>query len=105
MSGASPDIFLSDPKEPDFFADPEPATARAAYLSLFTGGAEQRWRGESSDRMAAARLDALATLHEQDIYRRFMWARRLHHPDLVRAWISGSLFYCRHSLPRHLLNL
>ena len=54
---------------------------------------------------ARARLDAVATLHEHDIYRRFMWALRLHHPDLVDTWIPGSLFYCRRSLPRHLLNL
>ena len=54
---------------------------------------------------ARARLDAIATLHEQDTYRRFMWALRLHHPNLVESWIPGSLFYCRRSLPRHLLNL
>jgi hypothetical protein len=54
---------------------------------------------------ARARLDAVATLHAQDTYRRFMRALRLHHPDLVETWISGSLFYCRRSLPRHLLNL
>ncbi len=54
---------------------------------------------------ARAQLDAVATLHEQDIYRRFMRALRLHHPDLVESWIPGSLVYCRHSLPRHLLNL
>jgi hypothetical protein len=54
---------------------------------------------------ARARLAAIATLHEQDIYRRFMWALRLHHPDLVDTWIPDSLFYCRRSLPRHLLNL
>ena len=50
-------------------------------------------------------LAAIARLHDQDVYRRFMRALRLHHPDLVETWISGSLFYCRRSLPRHLLNL
>lgn len=46
-----PDIFMSDPKEPGFFADPAPdAAARAAYLSLFARGAGQRWRGEASTR-------------------------------------------------------
>lgn len=54
---------------------------------------------------ARARLDAIAALHAQDLYRRFMWALRLHHPDLVETWLPGSLFYCRRSLPRHLLNL
>lgn len=54
---------------------------------------------------ARARLDAVATLHAQGLYRRFMRALRLHHPDLVDTWIPGSLVYCRRSLPRHLLNL
>jgi len=46
-----PDIFMSDPKEPGFFADPAPdAAARAAYLALFAGGAGRRWRGEASTR-------------------------------------------------------
>ncbi|MBK1634217.1 glycosyltransferase family 2 protein [Rhodovulum adriaticum] len=54
---------------------------------------------------AQDRLAAIATLHDQDAYRRFMRALRLHHPELVEDWISGSLFYCRNSLARHLLNL
>jgi hypothetical protein len=54
---------------------------------------------------ARAQLDAVATLHAQGLYRRFMRALRLHHPDLVDTWIPGSLVYCRRSLPRHLLNL
>jgi len=46
-----PDIFMSDPKEPGFFADPAPdADARAAYLALFSAGAGQSWRGEASTR-------------------------------------------------------
>jgi len=50
-----PDIFMSDPKEPGFFADPEPdAAARAAYLALFARGAGQRWRGEASTRYTKA---------------------------------------------------
>jgi len=50
-----PDIFMSDPKEPGFFADPEPdAAARAAYLALFARGAAQRWRGEASTRYTKA---------------------------------------------------
>ena len=52
-----------------------------------------------------AHLDAIATLHNQDAYRRFMRALRLHHPHLIDSWIPGSIFYCRRSLPRHLLNL
>lgn len=54
---------------------------------------------------AHGRLEAVARLHEQELYRRFMLALRLHHPGLVQGWISGSLFYCRNSLPRLLLNL
>jgi len=50
-------------------------------------------------------LAAIARLHDQDAYRRFMRALKLHHPDLVQTWIPGSLFYCRRSLPRHMLNL
>lgn len=50
-----PDIFMSDPKEPGFFADPAPdAAARDAYLALFAGGAGQRWRGEASTRYTKA---------------------------------------------------
>lgn len=50
-----PDIFMSDPKEPGFFADPAPdAAARAAYLALFARGAGQRWRGEASTRYTKA---------------------------------------------------
>ena len=70
-----------------------------AFAAVFAAMAE------AVPRAARARLDAVATLHAQDIYRRFMLALRLHHPDLVDTWIPGSLFYCRNSLPRHLLNL
>jgi hypothetical protein len=59
--GRHPDIFMSGFKEPAYFADPDQlahdsevvaaagyADDHTAYLSLFAGGADHRYRGESS---------------------------------------------------------
>lgn len=50
-----PDVYMCDPKEPGFFADPAPDDrARAQYEALFTAGATARYRGESSTKYTKA---------------------------------------------------
>lgn len=56
--GRHPDIFMSEVKEPHYFADivddptqsflMTPVKDRRAYLALFADGYDQPWRGESS---------------------------------------------------------
>ena len=46
---AQPGFFLTDPKEPNYFSDPEQFARGASwYASLFDGAAEGELRGESS---------------------------------------------------------
>src|SRR6056297_46385 len=50
-----PEIFMSDPKEPGFFARADRTdAAREAYLALFADGAGARYRGESSTQYTKA---------------------------------------------------
>lgn len=63
-----PNVFMSDPKGPGFYAETSPtARMRADYAALFTAGADCRYRGESSTKYTKAPTfpDVLAWLHAE----------------------------------------
>jgi hypothetical protein len=50
-----PDVFMCDPKEPGYFAEPDPTQkTRARYEAMFADGAACRYRGESSTKYTKA---------------------------------------------------
>lgn len=96
--GAARDAQLSDTDGTTYNSPVGRLREHLAFSEVFAA------MSETLPDTAQARLAAIATLHEQDFYRRFVRALRLHHPDLIEDWMAGSLFYARRSLPRHLLN-
>jgi hypothetical protein len=71
-----------------------------AFSEMFVAMAEFLDTPEARERIAA-----VAKLHAQDFYHRITREVRREHPDLINDWISGSFYFNRRGLPRHLQRL
>ena len=54
---------------------------------------------------ARDRINAVARIHAQDIYRRLTREIRREHPEVIEDWLAGSFYFNRRGLPGHLLRL